>query len=81
MMMDWLQNPWMWAFGMFGMFLGFIFWLLVLVALGALVRWLWRQGTVPAHHGDSAFEILKRRYASGEINKEEFEAKKRDLLG
>jgi len=27
----------------------------------------------------TASEILKQRYARGEINKEEFEAKKRDL--
>jgi len=31
-------------------------------------------------HTESALEILKKRYARGEINKEEFEAKKKDLV-
>ena len=31
-------------------------------------------------HTESAIEILKKRYARGEINKEEFAEKKKDLV-
>ena len=31
-------------------------------------------------HTESAIEILKKRYASGEISKEEFEEKKKGLI-
>jgi putative membrane protein len=59
------------------------FWLLVLMGLALAVRWLWRVGsgigTVRTQE-ESAMEILKKRYARGEIGKEEFEAKKRDLI-
>jgi len=55
-----------------------LFWGLVIVGLVAGIRWLLGQGKRPA--SDSALEILRQRYARGEINKEEFEAKKRDLV-
>lgn len=58
------------------------FWGAVLVAAVFLVRWLWDQGrSVPSREAEgSALEILRRRYARGEIDREEFEAKKRDLV-
>lgn len=65
---------------MFGGFM-WIFWLAVIVAIFLLIRWLVRSsgpGVQPPK--ESAMEVLKKRYASGEISKEEFEQKKKDLL-
>ena len=43
-----------------------------------LVRWF--VGETVIKREDSALEILKNRYARGEINKQEFEERKRDLM-
>jgi len=58
------------------------FWITVVVGIVFLMRWLallTRSGSHGTSSGDSALEILKKRYARGEINKEEFEAKKREM--
>jgi putative membrane protein len=54
-----------------------LFWILVLIGLVLLIKYLWESG---AKRGDSALEILKIRYVRGEISKEEFEEKKKDIL-
>lgn len=64
-----------WGFGM--MLVMLVFWVLIIVALVLAIRWLVTQGREP--RSDTALEILRQRYARGEINKEEFDAKKRDL--
>ena len=77
---EWGTHPmwWMWgAWGIGMMLIMLLFWVLVVAALLLGIRWLVRQVKEP--RGDSALEILRQRYARGEINKEEFEAKKRDL--
>jgi putative membrane protein len=86
MMMRWdqtMSGPWFAGWGILWMFMMMVFWLLVLLGLVFLVRWLWRAGsrtgTVQPPE-ESAMEILKKRYARGEIGKEEFEARKRDLI-
>jgi putative membrane protein len=66
-----------WGIGM--MLIMLLFWGLVIVGVVLGIRWLVSQGK--ESRSDSALEILRQRYARGEINKEEFEAKKKDLAG
>lgn len=82
----WGMAPWMtsWGFGMgwFGIILRAAFWIGAIVAIVFLIRWLIvspspRGGRASSE--DSALVILKRRYAGGEINKEEFRGKMKDL--
>lgn len=65
-----------WGFTM--MLMMILFWGLIIVAVVLGVRWFVGQGK--GSPSDSSLEILRQRYARGELNKEEFEAKRRDLL-
>ena len=74
---------WGYHMGFLSTVLSFLFWIAVIVAILFFIRWL---VVSTRHHTDqkaaptdSALEILKIRYAKGEIGKEEFEEKKRDL--
>ncbi len=71
------------GFGMFGFGLisMILFWGLVIVGITLLVKWIIKQYRVDRFYiEESPLEILKKRYARGEINKEEFEERKRELL-
>jgi putative membrane protein len=61
--------------------LGHLLWLaLLVVALVVFVRWLTKDPRHPSvPREDRAMEILRERYARGEIDKAEFDARKRDL--
>jgi putative membrane protein len=70
-------------FGNHGFMGGFmwVFWLAVVVGIIFLVKWIIEQGRQSAQSTDSnPLDILKRRYARGEIDKEEYERKWKDLL-
>jgi putative membrane protein len=69
-----------WAWGAGGvvmMVMMLAFWALVIAGVVLGIRWIIHQG--PGSRSDSALAILRQRYARGEINREEFETKKRDL--
>ena len=61
-----------------GGFMMFFWWVLIIAGIVFLVKWISGQKT-QTNNEDTALEILKKRYASGEISKEEFEEKKKDL--
>jgi len=75
---------WQWHFWVFPMFMP-IFWIVI---IGLCLYFIfgrrgahkpWEPGRSP--EGDTALDILKTRYAKGEISKEEFEQMKRDISG
>jgi len=69
------------GFGLFGFLLMILFWGAI-IALGVwLVGNLFPKAgsTAGSQAGESALEILKRRYARGELTREEYEAMRHDL--
>jgi putative membrane protein len=76
MMMDGMG---MMIWGVFSFLLGLLLILLFIVAAVLVVKWVWGKTPLIAGSGESATDILKRRYAEGEIGKEEFERIKKDV--
>ena len=71
----------MWWWG--GMWFGWLFWLIIIaVIIWAVVRITGSSSgrSHPSSPQESALDILKKRYARGEITKEEFEQMKKDLM-
>ena len=71
----WGMHP-MWGVGMMVMML--VFWAVVIVGMVLGIRWLVSQGR-EGRSSDPALDILRQRDARGEIDKQEFETRKRDL--
>ena len=61
------------------MIVGLIFWAVVIYGIFYLIFQLVKHPSEGVRKEESPMEILKRRYAKGEIDAEEFARRKKDL--
>lgn len=77
-MMYGIYNGWGWG-NMMGWFGSGIMMIVFWAAVIYFIVWLVRNTKTNGENDKKALDILKERYAKGEIDKKEFEEKKRDL--
>ena len=75
--MYWSNYGWGWGMG-FGWFFMVIFWVLVILGIVYLIKVITGIGKKEEKE-ETAIDILNKRYAKGEISKEEFDRMKEDL--
>lgn len=81
-MWGYMGNGYGWSGTALGMVSMLLFWVLLIIAAAVVIRYVWGTGVSSERLQEkTALEILKERYARGEIGREEFEQKKRDLSG
>ncbi|TXL68139.1 SHOCT domain-containing protein [Zeimonas arvi] len=75
------DGGWGWGmgWGLMGLLHGVLWLVLIAMGIFVLARWLRADAATTGHGAESALDVLKKRYARGEIGKEEYEEKKRDL--
>ena len=71
-MMPMMYGDYGMGMGIFGMIFMTLIWILVIVALIYLIQAIMNKGG-SSKEVETAEEVLKKRFAKGEMNKEEFE--------
>ncbi len=61
---------------------GFFMWIVVVILVAAIIYLVLRQRDITSGSGkeQDALEILKKRYARGELTKQEYDRMRKDLL-
>lgn len=79
-MMNWGNGFGGWGMPFFGPFFMILFWALIIIGIVYLVKMLMGQTCSSTEEKrETPLDILKKRYAKGEIDKKEFDKKKKDL--
>jgi putative membrane protein len=73
------QMMWWGGGGWYGMLLGPLFMILAVVAVILLVRWLVAPSSSQHPQLQTPLDILKARFARGEIDKQEYEDRRRTI--
>jgi len=70
------------GFGVFGMIFSFVIFIAIAIGVIFLIIWLVKRTGYSASNDTSSrsIEVLKERYAKGELTKEQYENMKKDLL-
>ncbi len=77
-----MMGGWGWGWGVANPLWGilmFLFWLLIIGGIVLLVVWGVRQVRPEAPAGRRPLDIVKERYARGELTREQYDQMRRDL--
>lgn len=76
----WSMHEWMWWWGPWHMLMPLLFLGLIVAGVIFLVRKLWPDEQ-RHFRGSRALDLLDERYAKGEIDREEYQRRRQDILG
>jgi len=67
-------------------FISMLFWVLIIAGVILIAKWFFDRDrdnneSGEGYHKESALDVLKKRYARGEIDRETFETMKKDITG
>jgi len=62
-------------------FFSILFWVVIIAGVVFIVKWMMGRDKEISPFNESPLEILKKRYAKGEIDQKTFEQMKKDIKG
>ncbi|MGM0365928.1 MAG: SHOCT domain-containing protein [Actinomycetota bacterium] len=76
-----MMSGYLWGGNIIGMLLGLVFFVLLVIGIIFLIVWLVKKVGSPdsGSRVDEPLQILKNRYARGEISREEYEQARKDI--